>query len=112
MLEELFLWICCGLPGYLVTREGLAQWCEQYAGRQAQWVQQNGFVAERGSVLMVPDKSGHVEAVLVGQGKSVDYWSLGNLVEKLPEGIYRLANPPETKASKLRLWLGVGSLSF
>ena len=115
MLEELFFVdkgrVAC--PIYLVTREGLAQWCEQYAGRQAQWVQQNGFVAERGSVLMVPDKSGHVEAVLVGQGKSVDYWSLGNLVEKLPEGIYRLANPPETKAFQIAaLAWGLGRYRF
>jgi hypothetical protein len=62
VLKELFFVdkgrVAC--PIYLVTREGLSQWCEQYAGRQAQWVQQNGFVAERGSVLMVPDKSGQV----------------------------------------------------
>ncbi len=100
-------------PIYLVTREGLAQWCEQYAGRQAQWVQQNGFVAERGSVLMVPDKSGHVEAVLVGQGKSVDYWSLGNLVEKLPEGDLSFGQSARNKKlSNCGFGLGVGSLSF
>ncbi len=85
------------VPIYLLNGAGLAAWCEQFKGRQSSWVAQTGFKADLGAVLLVPDKSGHVESVLVGQGAAgaPDYWTLANVVTAVPEGVYRLPDMPD-----------------
>ena len=86
------------VPIYLLNGAGLEAWCEQFKGLQSSWVAQTGFKAALGAVLLVPDKSGHVESVLVGQGADADapdYWTLANVVTAVPEGVYRLPDMPE-----------------
>ncbi|MGC6512679.1 MAG: leucyl aminopeptidase family protein [Parvibaculales bacterium] len=115
MLEELFF-VDKGRPAcpiYLLTKTDLPGWLEQHAGRQANWVNQSGFAAGSGTVLTIPDKTGNIESVLVGQGNETDFWTLGSLTRKLPEGVYRLAETPgdEDMALAALAW-GLGQYSF
>ncbi len=100
-------------PIYLLTPAALAKWLEQHAGREANWINQNGFMGASGTVLTIPDKTGNIESVLVGQDSEIDYWTLGILVAKLPEGVYRLADTPndETMSLAVLAW-GLGAYSF
>ncbi|MGC6471272.1 MAG: leucyl aminopeptidase family protein [Parvibaculales bacterium] len=115
MFEELFF-ADKGRPAcpiYLLTKEDLPDWLEQHAGRQANWVNQSGFVAGSGAVLTIPDKAGNIESVLVGQGREIDFWSLGTLTTKLPEGVYRLAETPDEDDMALAaLAWGLGRYRF
>ena len=100
-------------PLYLLTSKELPKWLEQHAGRQANWVHQSGFAASAGAVLIIPDKAGNIESVLVGQGAEKEFWSLGSLTSKLPEGVYRLSETPDDDFMALAaLAWGLGSYRF
>lgn len=90
-------------PVYLLTRPMLDEWLETFKGRQSSWVSNAGFKAGHGDVLLVPDKSGDIESVLVGQGilETPDYWTLANVISKVPAGTYRLTDMPSGRELEL-----------
>lgn len=100
-------------PIFLLTKQDLPNWLKAHAGRNAAWAQSNDFTAQSGRVLMIPDKSGGVEAVLVGQGEAVDYMSLGAVPKAVPAGTYRLADDLELPdmAQAAHGWM-LGTYSF
>ena len=100
-------------PIYLLTKQGLKDWLEEHAGKQAAWVETNHFKAGRGEILLLPDKSGGIEAVLLGQGAQEDIFTLGALSKALPPGVYRLAHELDSGDMELaaHAWM-IGSYHF
>jgi len=75
----------------VVLRPGeLDGWLDQACPRIRRWVVANGFTAESGSSLLVPDGDGNPHSVLVGWDASAPLWALAGLPELLPEGDYAL----------------------
>ncbi|HZV83706.1 MAG TPA: leucyl aminopeptidase family protein [Brevundimonas sp.] len=54
------------------------------------WADANGFEGKPGQLLIAPDASGGVAAVLVGAGEAFDPMSARALPARLPPGLYRL----------------------
>ena len=122
-LENLFV-VDKGRPAcpiYLLTKQGLKDWLEDHAGKQAAWVETNHFKARRGEMLILPDKSGGIEAVLLGQGalesasggSEIDIFTIGSLSKALPSGVYRLAHDLDTEDMELaaHAWM-IGTYHF
>ncbi len=126
-LENLFV-VDKGRPAcpiYLLTKQGLKDWLEDHAGKQAAWVETNHFKARRGEMLILPDKSGGIEAVLLGQGASqgasesasgrseIDIFTIGSLSKALPSGVYRLAHDLDAEDMELaaHAWM-IGTYHF
>ena len=83
-------------PLELVDEAGLAAWEAALPAAWRQWAQVNGFRAERHRVLLLPDGAGRVaRAVLglgkVGAGENCSPWWFAALPDRLPNGIYHLA---------------------
>jgi len=60
-----------------------------------QWVETNGFTADTGQHLVLPDRRGRASAVLFGLGEnheplSESCWVFGGLPLTLPEGVYQI----------------------
>ncbi|NNM73661.1 leucyl aminopeptidase family protein [Enterovirga aerilata] len=72
-----------------------------------------GFDGKAGSLAPVPDASGAVGSVLVGMGAkdATDPFDLARLATSLPEGTYRLADPPDEPALAA-LGFALGSYRF
>ena len=100
-------------PIHLLTKQSLKDWLEKHAGKQAAWVETNNFKAGHGEILLLPDKSGGVEAVLLGQGVEVDIFTLGALSKALPPGVYRIAHELDNGDMELaaHAWL-IGTYHF
>ncbi len=76
-----------------------ADWPAQVKGQSttvANWAVAQGFVAAPLSLLLVPGKTGDLQAVYVGAPKvSDDVFALGAISSKLPAGTYAFAKPPQ-----------------
>ncbi len=101
-------------PIYLLTQQELGEWLERHGGYVSSWVQSSSFQAKRGQVLLIPDKVGEIESVLLGQGEKLDYHLLSILSEKLGDKVYRLADLPddEDKVVQISLAWGLGTYCF
>ncbi len=81
------------------------------AARTAAWAKASGFAGEAGALLMVPDETGGLGAVLFGLGKREDParapFLAARLATGLPAGTYRLeAWPLDEAAAALGFALG------
>lgn len=54
------------------------------------WVDANGFKAQPGRVLSLPDAAGAVERVLAGTAQDEDPFMLARVCRSLPEGVYAI----------------------
>jgi leucyl aminopeptidase len=82
-----------------------------FAGQEAflqNWVKANKFIADSGSICLVPDQQGKLSQVLAGFGTTDDFWVYGDLPARLPEGDYQ-AGAIDPRAAVA--W-GLGSYSF
>lgn len=94
---------------YLVTPEHL----QNDHPESLTWCQASGFVAKAGSTCLVPDTTGKIAKVLVGQPDRLDTWTLAALPKTLPAGTYTLADTfSDHDATKLYLGWQLGSYSF
>jgi leucyl aminopeptidase len=84
------------IPLWLATEATLTEILSRLAPPQAAWVRNQGFLAEKGRVVAIPDAGGAVAAALAGVGPLADFsalslWDAAPLPERLPTGRYRLA---------------------
>ena len=79
------------IPISAVTAEGLAAFAQSNAAL-ATWIAANGFKADSGTTLLLPNAAGAIEHVILGLGKGDDPWATGGLAKSLPKGSYRLAD--------------------
>jgi leucyl aminopeptidase len=77
------------------------------------WMRENGFKAEAGEVLLVPDpKSGAMTGAVFGLGEGDDPLAAGALGTKLPAGDWYFANPDATDARLASLGFLCGAYRF
>ncbi|MBE9065339.1 leucyl aminopeptidase family protein [Leptolyngbya cf. ectocarpi LEGE 11479] len=77
------------------------------------WCQTSGFSGKAGTVCLVPDVTGKIAKVLVGEPDTLDTWTLAELPKLLPAGSYTLADTfSNREATKLYLGWQLGSYSF
>ena len=102
------------VPLVAVSKSGLATWRERAPAHERDWVAATGFTGEGGKLALVPDKKGRLGRVLVGvpEGEAA-MWALAGLTDALPEGSYRIAEPPEGgDPSRLALGWALGTYAF
>jgi leucyl aminopeptidase len=99
------------IPLVLVTAEQISDHCTT---AQQTWVASTGFRADPGTVCLLPGAAGDLDRVLVGRGKVLNTWLLGNLPQTLPaQHRYILATTvtPE-EATQLGLGWRLGQYRF
>ncbi len=93
---------------HLQYEEDIDRWRDAQTPTMRQWLEVNGFRAERHRVLLLPDAQGRLAAVVAGLGRraravghdpgvhmgyeSVSCWTAAAISDKLPDGDYRLAD--------------------
>ncbi len=85
-------------PLYAVGEGGLGAWLAALDGPTREWVQGNGFRAERHRVLVLPAADGGIGGAVLGLGptaaaNAISPWWFAGLTEKLPNGTYVLSTP-------------------
>ena len=101
------------VPVLLLNREDLKRWLESAGPGDRNWVAANGFDAEPGGVLTLPDADGMAARVLAGTDGPGDMWSCGGLPHRLKSGAFRIENelgPDE--ATRAAIAWGLGCYAF
>ena len=73
-----------------VAGEHFTSWLNKQTPERQNWLQAMQFNAKPGSFLVVPNKQGAIESVLLGLSNANDFWELGALPAKLPIADYRI----------------------
>src|SRR3989339_1434420 len=73
-----------------VAGEHFTSWLNKQTPERQNWLQAMQFNAKPGSFLVVPNKQGAIESVLLGLSNANDFWALGALPAKLPIADYRI----------------------
>jgi leucyl aminopeptidase len=100
-----------------LTKSMLTVWQSAQDARLRHWLLANRFVADPGTICLVPDQQGRLAQVLVGIAHANDFWVFGDLPARLPAGQYQidLLEPLWPQAQQWRqasvAW-GLGSYSF
>ncbi len=96
------------IPIYAVEKKKLASFLSRQSPLMRNWVAATGFDGGTGKHLLVPSRSGKLDAVLVGVGGRGP-WDWAALPKALPEGDYHLAgrrSPGEGEDATLGWALG------
>ncbi len=82
------------VPIYVLGADDVALWAGQQSDRVRTWVEASAFKGGIGAALMIPDKAGHPEKVLVGYGtpatRKRDRFALAAARPKLAPGTYHI----------------------
>ncbi|MDP4822686.1 MAG: leucyl aminopeptidase family protein [Aestuariivirgaceae bacterium] len=81
------------VPVDAVTPAGLEALLEKVAEGSRRWVRADGFKAQAGAIVVIPDADGGVGRVLFGLGaekRAADPFAAGRLARSLPQGVYAL----------------------
>ncbi len=102
------------VPVLVLSKAGLAAWCEHAPARERDWAAATGFTGEGGKIALVPDEAGRLGRVLVGMADGeAAMWALAGLPETLPPGRYRIDGMPEGgDPSRLALGWALGTYAF
>jgi leucyl aminopeptidase len=76
-----------------LRKAGLEAWLASRPATARTWTAATNFLAEPGSVCLLPGAEGQLEAVLLGMAEDDDPWAFAALPAKLPPGAYRIADP-------------------
>jgi leucyl aminopeptidase len=100
-------------PIWCLSPAALETWQSDNAGARRAWVENNQFTGGAGQILLLPDKAGGIEGVLLGLGKTPDPFALAALPSKLPKGQYRITETcPETIRQHAALSWALGTYRF
>lgn len=101
-------------PLHVLDADEVALWTGQQSDRVRTWVEASGFKGAIGSVLMIPDETGHPQAALVGYGtpakRKRGRYAVAAGVPKLAPGTYRIdSGVPQDRLEEETLgWLLAG----
>ncbi len=99
-----------------VSKHKLPKLVESLSESHQKWVAANGFAANLGEVLKVPNSDGQIDMVLFGLGDKTarerSRLIFGDLPKKLPEGRYHLVESEEYDAKQAQLAWELGKYSF
>lgn len=79
-------------PVHVVEAAGYAGWLNEQDEFTRHWLGNTRFVANPGSVSLVPDSNGGLAFVLCCAFLKSDLWSVGALPMMLPDGVYQFAD--------------------
>ncbi len=102
------------VPLLAVGKHSLPALLAAQPAANTRWMQAQGFNAEPGSLLCVPDPAGGIGLAVVGIGDPLDPCSIGHAPFGLPAGDYRLvtgADHPMALSTALLGW-GLGAYRF
>ncbi|MDP5084455.1 MAG: leucyl aminopeptidase family protein [Yoonia sp.] len=84
------------IPVHIVTTDGLDAALAALTDQGRTWAEVQGFTAELGQVLTLPDDAGGIAQVLVGYGTAAKRargrFHIGAVARKLPIGTYKIAS--------------------
>ena len=96
------------VPLLALTKDAFAASLAAQPATTVRWAHAQGFAAEPGALLCVPDSAGGIGSVIVGIGDPLDPCSIGHAPFGLPQGDYRLVTGPTHPMSLSTALLGWG----
>ena len=93
-----------GIPINVIAPESWDKARRKLSAETRTWCGANGFSAQPGRVLTVPDQAGAILRVLVGLPKDTEGFALSKLCLSLPEGTYRFDNDMDGAALAALGW--------
>ena len=100
-------------PVLVLDKPGLQGWLESAGPAARNWVAANGFEAEPGSALVLPDGEGRAARVLAGAEGPGDMWAYGGLPQRLRSGAFRIENELDAPdATRAAVAWGLGCYAF
>lgn len=79
-------------PIEAVLADQFSHWFDQQDQTTQNWVNETGFKAKSGEVIVVPDQNGVATRVLLGMASSDDVLQFGRLPYRLRQGPYTIVN--------------------
>src|SRR5207237_7973220 len=83
------------LPLHAVLQRDLNALFERVAPAEAVWLRSTGFAGKESEFALLPGEGGGLAGAVLGLGAGRDPHALALFSERLPPGIYRLANVPD-----------------
>ncbi|OBS10765.1 leucyl aminopeptidase family protein [Acidihalobacter prosperus] len=96
---------------HAVGTEAYEGWLTSQTAETAGWLAASGFKAKHRAFSLLPGRDGSI-AVLVTLDDMDDYWGLGDLPYRLPEGDYRLEGVAGDTLMRLATGWGLGAYRF
>lgn len=93
-------------PIIAVSKASLSKAIGSFPAPQKKWIKANGYTADSGKILVVPDEKGAISAVLFGTDDAATPLNTGALAAKLPDGCYRLQMQGDLHGAALGIALG------
>jgi leucyl aminopeptidase len=106
------------IPIQLVQEDEFEHWRGAQAESVRNWIEANGFKAERHKILLIPDGKGRTASVIVGLGRGhpredFSLWHAAGLPDRLPDGDYHLADSlPVHAATQFAFGWAYGQYKF
>ena len=101
------------VPVLILDKQSLPGWLEGAAPAARNWAAANGFEAEAGSALVLPDADGRAARVLAGADGPADMWACGGLPRLLRSGAFRIENDLDAAgATRAAAAWGLGCYAF
>jgi leucyl aminopeptidase len=94
-------------PIHLLTKSALPDWLRRHGGQRLALVEAAGFEGKPGQLLVLPGKDSvaHFDVLLgLGDAPAPGPWDLAGAADKLPAGLYRLADEAQVGLAGLG-WL-------
>ncbi|NVJ93203.1 MAG: leucyl aminopeptidase family protein [Methylocystaceae bacterium] len=96
-----------------VPSDDFDDWLKKQPKDLTNWINANAYKGSAGSFLIVPDKKGHMDSVLVGISKETPMWDYAALPAKLPVGTYQIKGSVKAaEAEAACLGWALGTYSF
>lgn len=74
----------------VLSLDTLKGWLKTQNDFVKRWIQGNDFKAKEGQICCVPNEKGDLDFVLFGKDSKSDFWGVGQLPLRLPQGDYHL----------------------
>lgn len=73
-----------------IIKSHFVTWFKSQNPEQQRWMKANRFLADPGTYCFMPKSNGNLAQVIAGLSSAEDFWSLGDLPLRLPEGNYQI----------------------
>src|SRR5712691_7007090 len=101
------------VPLHAVLPKDLERLLSSLGDAQARWLRATGFAGKEGELVLVPNETGGLGAAVLGLGAGRDPHALALFSERLPPGLYRLADvPPAFAGAGAAYAWGIGAYAF
>lgn len=98
------------IPIRPLRKNELETWAKGQSQSTRRWIEQTGFTAGDGEVVLLPGRGGTIKRVLLGLGDGSESWAYSTT---LPDGLYRFEGLRGKKAATAAaLAWGLGGYSF